>query len=332
MKDFTHLHLHSSYSILDGLNKIPDLAKRTKELGMTSVALTDHGWMGGTIEFYKACKKEGVKPILGVEAYITDDEDSVPKENRHRDNHHLVMVAMNQTGYKNLLFMSSNASVNNFYYKPRISKTVLTAHSEGIIATSACLGNEVNHKACWENSCYTDPEGSAEKAATFYKTIFGDRYYLEIQDNDDKAGQQSAYNQFVIGLGKKLDIPIVITSDAHYLRKEDKGAHDLVMAMQIKKTIAEYLSPDNEFQYGPWFYVRSPEEMWEAANKHGCPDAFHNANRIGQMCNVEIELGKYKPPEFDISTVEDRDEFEAWLLTRHKEDEAEHQTNKKEMK
>jgi DNA polymerase-3 subunit alpha len=295
---------------------------------MTSVALTDHGWMGGTIEFYKACKKEGVKPIIGVEAYITDDEDGLPKEHRKKDNYHLVMVAENKEGYENLLYLVSNASINNFYYKPRISKKTLAKYASGIIATSACLGNECNRRASWDTgtACYSDPGMAVENAALFYREVFGGRYYLEIQDNDDEEKQQATYNQFIIGLGKKLGIPMVITSDAHYLKKEDKGAHDLVMAMQTKKTLAEYLSPENDFKYGPWFYVRSPDEMYEAAVKHGCPEAFDNALAIGQQCNLELELGKYKPPVFDIDTVEDRGEFEDWLLTRHEEDATEHQT------
>lgn len=328
MKDFTHLHLHSVYSILDGNNKIPDLAARVKELGMSSVALTDHGVMGGTIEFYKTMKKEGIKPILGVEAYITDDEEGLPKEMRTRDNYHLVMVAMNKVGYENLLYMVSSAATTNFYYKPRISKKLLAEHSEGIIATSACLGNECNRRASWDKgtACYADPNQAVEKAALFYRETFKERYFLEIQDNDDEEGQQAAYNQFVIALGKKLDIPIVITSDAHYLKKEDKAAHDLVMAMQTKQTLEEYNSPQNEFKYGPWFYVRSGDEMYEAAVKHGCPEAFDNANKIGSMCNLELELGKYKPPVFDIETADDIGEFNEWLLHRHEEDEDEHAT------
>src|SRR5688500_1914507 len=190
MRDFCHLHLHSVYSILDGNNKIPELAARVKELGMSSVALTDHGWMGGVVEFYKACKKEGVKPIIGVEAYITDDQDDLPKDKRNKDNYHLVMVATNKEGYENLLYMVSNAATRNFYYKPRISKSVLREHSRGVIATSACLGNECNRRASWTpgTACYADPSQEVEKAALFYREIFEGRYFLEIQDNDDEEG------------------------------------------------------------------------------------------------------------------------------------------------
>lgn len=329
MRDFCHLHLHSVYSILDGNNKIPELVKRVKELGMSSVALTDHGWMGGTIEFYKNCKKEGIKPIIGVEAYITDDKDDLPKEQRNKDNYHLVMVAMNQEGYENLVDLVSYASIHNFYYKPRISKERLRERSSGIIATSACLGNECNRRATWDRGGigYCDPSGNVRSAAAWYRDVFEGRYYLEIQDNPDDEGQQYAYNQFIIQMGKDLGIPIIITSDAHYLKKEDKAAHDLVMAMQTKKTLTEYLSPENDFKYGPWFYVRSGDEMLDAAQRHGCPEAFDNALKISSMCNFELELGKYKPPAFNIEEVEDFGEFQEWLRTRHKEDADEHQTH-----
>ena len=321
-KDFSHLHVHSIYSLLDGSNKIDKLCERVKELGMTSIAITDHGVMSGCVEFYKQCKKNSVKPILGIEAYITDDEDGVPKENRHRDNNHLVMVAMNNEGYENLLFMSSNAALNNFYYKPRISKTTLAKHSKGIIATSACLGNECNRKACWipEDKRYEDPNKDVRKAAAWYKEVFQGRYYLEIQDNDDKAGQQAAYNSFIMGIGKELDIPMVITSDAHYLHKEDKDTHDMLMAMQLKQTLTQYKDPSNTFQYGPWFYIRSGDEMYEAAKKYNCSQAFENTLVIASQCNLELELGKYKPPTFPIDQVEDRKEFEEWLKHRHEED------------
>jgi DNA polymerase-3 subunit alpha len=326
MKDFCHLHLHSVFSILDGANKIDALAARVKELGMSSVALTDHGWMGGVIDFYRECKKNEVKPIIGVEAYITDDPDGLPKEERKKDNYHLVMLATNKEGYENLLYLVSNASLNNFYYKPRISKSVLMGRTQGIVATSACLGNECNRVSTWEpgSTCYSDPSGRAERSAKFYSQAFEGRYYLEIQDNDDEEKQQATYNRFIIDIGKRLGIPIVITSDAHYLKKEDKDTHDILMAMQTKQTLAEYLSPENDFKYGPWFYVRSGDEMWEAANKYSCPEAFENTLKIASMCNLELDLGKPKPPSYDISNVEDRSEFESWLANRHLEDESEH--------
>jgi DNA polymerase-3 subunit alpha len=317
ISEFTHLHVHSTYSILDGENQLEALVRRVKEIGMKQVALTDHGTMMGSLNFYKACKKEGLKPILGVEAYITNDPDKIEKTDRTRDNFHLVMVAINETGYKNLLNLVSCAQLYNFYSKPRISKHNLTPeNTEGIIATSACLGNEVNRTGEWdpETKTYKNLE-AMERAALYYKSVFGDRYYLEIQDNDDPAGQQKIYNEIVIGLGKKLDIQNVITADAHYTNVESVELHAMLMAMQLKKTLVDYLSA-GEMKYGPWFYVRTPEEMLKAAQKYNCEEAFWNTCKIGNMCAIELELGKYKNPNFD---VESEPDFEEFMRSRHED-------------
>jgi DNA polymerase III subunit alpha len=310
INDFTHLHTHSTYSILDGENQLDALVKRVKELGMKQIALTDHGTMMGALNFYKACKKEGIKPILGVEAYITNDPDGLPKEERTRDNHHLVMIAVNDTGYKNLLNLVSNAQLHNFYSKPRISKDNLNVNSvSGIIATSACLGNEVNRVGKFnpDTKLFEDLD-AMERAAIFYQSVFKDNYYLEIQDNDDPAGQQLAYNKVVIELGKQLGIKNVITADAHYTSKDSVQLHSMLMAMQLKKTYAEYISA-GEMKYGPWFYVRSAEEMLQAARKYNCEEAFWNTCDIGNSCSLDIELGKYKTPTFNIEIEPDYDEF-----------------------
>lgn len=317
INDFTHLHVHSMYSILDGENKLEVLIKRTKELGMNQIALTDHGTMFGTMNFYKACKKENIKPIIGVEAYVTNDPDGIPKETRTRDNYHLVMVAINKTGYENLLNLVSKAQLKNLYFKPRISKLNLTPQNcEGIIATSACLGNEVNRLGIFDPIArsYSNID-KMEEAANFYKSVFGKRYYLEIQDNDDAAGQQKAYNEIVIAMGKRLQIPNVITSDAHYTDIKSADLHSMLMAMQLKKTYEEYMNA-GEMKYGPWFFVRSPEQMLEAARKYNCEEAFWNACEIGKMCNLEIELGKYKVPIFQ---VESEDDYEEFLRSSHDE-------------
>lgn len=309
-EDFTHLHLHSTYSLLDGENQIPRLVKHVKEMNMHSVALTDHGTMMGVLEFYKQCTKAGIKPVIGMEAYITADEDGLLKEDMTKDNNHLVMLAQNNTGLDNLMWLISNAEMNNFYYKPRISKHVMTPKNlEGVIATSACLGGEINRCGGWdpEAKVYKNVEAMKE-AATWYKEAFGGRYYLEIQDNDDDAEQQATYNQVIIKIGAELDIPIVITSDAHYTTIEAQDTHSMLMAMQLKKTLEEYHS-NTEMKYGPWFYVRSPEEMYKAALKHNCEEAFWNACKIGKMCNITIELGQYKTPTFDITNEPDYQDF-----------------------
>lgn len=317
IKDFVHLHVHSMYSILDGENKLENICNQVKKLGMDKIALTDHGTMMGALEFYKTCKANEVKPILGVEAYVTNDKDDLPNEEKTRDNYHLVMVAENNKGLENLYWLTSQAQLHNFYFKPRISKHNMTPERmEGIIATSACLGCEVNRKGGWEESCPAYSIDSMTEVAAWYKNTFKGNYHLEIQDNDDPLGQQKAYNAAVKQVAKNLGIPLVITSDAHYTTLEQSEMHSMLMAMQLKKTMEEYLS-HAEMRYGPWFYIRSPEAMLEAARKYDCEESFWTACEIGKRCNVEIELGKYSPPEFNIKNDPDYEEF---LKTRHIEE------------
>lgn len=290
---------------------LDNITKRVKDLGMKQVALTDHGTMMGSLNFYKACKKEGLKPVLGVEAYITSDPDGILKEDRTKDNHHLVMIATSEVGYKNLLDLVSKAQLSNFYHKPRISKNNLLVPGavDGIITTSACLGNEVNRVGGWnpETKEYEN-KPAMYKAAEFYQGIFGDKYYLEIQDNDDTAGQQKIYNQIVIQMAKDLGLKNVITSDAHYTDVKSSELHAMLMAMQLKKTIEDYLAA-GEMKYGPWFFIRSPQQMLEAAQKYDCEQAFWSACEIGNQCSIDIELGKYKTPQFDIESEADYKEF-----------------------
>lgn len=309
--DFCHIHCHSQYSLLDGENKLDAFCNQAKTLGMNNIALTDHGTMMGALEFYKQAKLTGIKPILGVEAYLTDDLDD--SENRTRDNFHLVMVAENNKGLENLYWLVSQAQLHNFYFKPRISKANLTPERvEGLIISSACLGSELNRKSGYsaENPIY-DVDRVVE-TASWYKQVFGQNYHLEIQDNDDAAGQQKAYNACLKEVGKKLDLPLVITSDAHYTTLQQAETHSMIMAMQLQKTIEEYTTA-GEMKYGPWFYVRSPEAMLEAARKYDCEEAFWNACKIGARCNVSIELGKYLSPTYD--PVDDVDYLE-FLKTR----------------
>jgi DNA polymerase III subunit alpha len=310
IKDFCHLHVHSMYSILDGENRIEALVEQANLYGMKHVALTDHGTMMGSLKFYKECKEKDIKPVIGVEAYITGDPDGLDKPDMTKDNHHLVMVAQNDTGLKNLMDLVSRAQLHNFYYKPRISKHNLTPElTEGIIATSACLGNEINRVGEWnpETGSYDNLDAMREAAAWYAKT-FPNRYYLEIQDNDDEAGQQAAYNAIVIRLAKELGLKNVITSDAHYTTLEAANTHTMLMAMQFKKTLADYVA-GGEMKYGPWFYLRSPEEMLEAARKYDCEEAFWNTVEIGNQCNVNIELGVYQTPEFNIQNEPDYADF-----------------------
>lgn len=302
--------MHSTYSILDGENQLETLVQHVKDLGMKQIALTDHGTMMGILNFYKICKREGVKPLLGVEAYITNDPDGIKKEDRTRDNYHLVLIAHNEIGYRNLLDLVSRAQLQNFYSKPRISKHNLNKKSaEGIIATSACLGNEISRVGEFDLESRTFKNIEAmEKAASFYKDIFNTKYYLEIQDNNDDAGQQAVYNAVVIAMAKRLGLRNVITSDAHYTKIESEKLHSMLMAMQLKKTYVDYIST-GEMKYGPWFFIRSPQQMMEAAHKYHCEEAFWNTCEIANLCRVDIELGKYKTPIFNIETEPDYIEF-----------------------
>jgi DNA polymerase-3 subunit alpha len=318
VNSFCHLHLHSQYSLLDGENKLDNLVNKAKSLGMKSIAITDHGTMMGVLNFYKACKKVGLKPVIGVEAYVTQDPDDAPKEERTRDNHHLVMIAKNNTGYQNLLKLVSKAQLNNFYYKPRISKHNLTIeNTEGIIVSSACMGGAPSKVGEWSDELNTYTKLDAIKeTALWYKDHFKDGYYLEIQDNDDAAGQQKQLNNILISVGKQLDIPVVITSDAHYTEQENSELHSMIMAMQLKKTFADYKSA-GEMKYGPWFYIRSPEEMLQAAKKLNHEEAFWNVCKIAESCDVSIETGTFKFPVFDIESSPDYKEF----LETHNDDE-----------
>lgn len=277
---------------------------------MKQVALTDHGTMMGILNFYKKCKEEGIKPVLGVEAYITNDTDGLPKEERTRDNHHLVLVAENNEGLKNLFWLVSQAQTENFYFKPRISKENLTPERvKGIIATSACLGNEVNRVGTFDpdTRLYSDID-KMEEAARWYFQAFNGNYFLEIQDNDDEQGQQAAYNEVVKVIAQKNSIPMVITADAHYTEESSSATHSMLMAMQFKQTLEAYKEA-GQMKYGPWFFVRSPDQMLEAARKYDCEEAFWNTCKIGERCNVDIELGKYKNPVFDITTQSDYEDF-----------------------
>jgi len=296
------------YSILDGENRIEALVKKVKELGMKHCALTDHGTMMGILEFYKTCKKYDIKPIMGVEAYITDDEDGIPKEERTRDNNHLVMVAETNEGLKNLFWLTSKAQTENFYFKPRISKKNLTPErTKGIIVSSACLGGQINRCGGYnpETNIY-EGQDEMERLAKWYSKTFNGNYYLEIQDNDD--AQQIAYNSVLKTISEKNNIPLVITSDAHYTELESSETHSFLMAMQFKKTLQQY-EEDGIMKYGPWFYVRSPDQMLEAAKKYQSESAFWNTCDIAKRCNVDIEIGVYKNPEFDIKTQPDYEDF-----------------------
>lgn len=286
MKDFVHLHLHSEYSLLDGANRIKDIPKRVKELGMSSVALTDHGVMYGIIDFYKACKEEGIKPIIGCEVYLAErtrfDKDPILDKNRY----HLILLVKNEIGYKNLTKLVSLSNIEGYYYKPRIDKEILEKYSEGLICLSACLAGEL------PRTILEDYE-KAKKIALWYKKIFKDAYYIELQSNG--LPMQMIANSKLITLAKELDIPIVATNDCHYTNKEDSVFHDILLCIQTGKKIQD---EDRMKFETDQLYIKSPEEMYQDFGN--IKEAMDNTVKIAEKCNLELEFGNTKLPNYDI--------------------------------
>lgn len=286
---FTHLHLHTGYSLLDGSSKIPELVRRVKELGMDACAITDHGVMYGVIEFYKACKAEGIKPIIGCEVYVAPGSRfEKGKEKSAERYNHLILLAENDTGHKNLMKLVSRGFTEGFYYKPRVDYELLSEYHEGIIASSACLAGIVPTKL--RNGDY---EGAKEEAMRL-QGIFGENnFFLELQDHG--LSEQKFVNQGLMRISSETGIPLVATNDCHYLYKEDAEAHDVLICIQTQKNVYD----ENRMKYeGGQFYVKSPEEMEEVF--HYIPEAIHNTEEIAKRCNVEIEFGKYHLPQYPV--------------------------------
>ncbi|OWK26871.1 MAG: DNA polymerase III subunit alpha [Parcubacteria group bacterium GW2011_GWA2_38_13b] len=295
---FTHLHVHSHYSLLDGLAKIDKLLDRVKELGMNSVALTDHGVMYGAIEFYKKAKARGIKPIIGIELYIAPNGMMNKRPKIDDKRYHIILLAKNNTGYKNIIKLATLAHLEGFYYKPRIDKETLKKYSEGLIGTSACVSGEISRLAI------AGKFDEAEKAALEYESIFGKgNFYLEIGFHPSVPEQKTA-NEALIKIGKKNDIGIIATNDIHYLKKEDAEAQDALMAIQTKSLISDTnrLTMKNDD-----FSMKSPEEM--AENFKDIPEALENTQKIADMCNLEIELGKTQLPHFEVPDGKTTDEY-----------------------
>jgi len=289
---FTHLHLHTEYSLLDGANKIKVLAKKVKELGMDSVAMTDHGNMFGTIDFYNTMRKEGIKPIIGMEAYLHNQEEIGDKSVRQR--FHLCLYAKNETGYKNLMYLSSQAYINGFYYYPRINKKMLFEHSEGLICSSACLQGEVNWNMNLSERNRSFGAGGYEEAkrvALEYKSVFGDDFYLEIMRHG--IGDQHRIDNQILQLSLETGIKIIATNDTHYTVQKDADAHEAFMCIAMNKL---YDDPNRLRHSVHEFYVKSPEEMAELFAD--IPEAIENTQEIADKCNLEIKLGNPTPPNF----------------------------------
>ena len=289
---FTHLHLHTEYSLLDGANKIKALAKKVKELGMTSVAMTDHGNMFGTIDFYNAMRKEGIKPIIGMEAYVHNQPERGDKSVRQR--FHLCLYAKNERGYKNLMYLSSKAYIEGFYYYPRINWDLLKEHAEGLICSSACLQGEVNwHLNLSERNLKFGAKGydEAKRIALKYKEVFGDDFYLELMRHG--IGDQHRIDKQIIQLSQETGIKIVATNDTHYTNPEDADAHEAFMCIAMNKL---YDDPNRLRHSVHEFYVKSPEQMAELFAD--IPEAIEATQEIAEKCNLEIKLGNPTPPNF----------------------------------
>ena len=298
---FTHLHVHTEYSLLDGSSKINEITARAKELGMDSIAITDHGVMYGVIDFYRAAKNIGIKPILGCEVYVAPgsrfDKEAGMSEDRY---YHLVLLAENNTGYANLMKIVSKGFVDGFYYKPRVDYEVLSEYHEGIICLSACLAGEVQkylQRGLYEEAC---------KSALHYQEIFGKgNYFLELQDHG--IPEQGFVNQQLIRMSKELGIELVATNDIHYTYADDAAAHDVLLCIQTGKKVSD---TDRMRYEGGQYYCKSEEEM--RALFPYAPQALDNTHKIAERCNVEIEFGVTKLPHYEVP-----EGYDSWTYLNH---------------
>lgn len=282
---FTHLHVHTEYSLLDGMCSIPKLVTRAKELGMNSLAITDHGVMHGAIEFYQAAKEAGIKPIIGCEIYIAPGS-RLNKGATDRNFSHLVLLAKNQTGYQNLMMLTTKAHLEGFYYKPRVDKELLEQYHEGLIALSACGSGELSQLIL------AGRYNEAKEAALWYQKVFGD-YFLEIMRHP--IPELEAVNKYLVQMGAELNIPIVATNDTHYIRREDAAAHDLLLCIGTNSTVKD---EKRLKMAGDFFYLKSPEEMEELYKD--IPEAIKNTQIIAEMCDLQMEFGRLHLPEIGI--------------------------------
>jgi DNA polymerase-3 subunit alpha len=296
--NFVHLHLHTQYSLLDGANRLEDLFARAKEFRMPALAITDHGAMFGALEFYQQALKSGIKPIIGCEVYVAPESRfEKTAKGISEASHHLILLAKNLQGYRNLLKLVSLGYFEGFYYRPRVDKEILQQYNEGLIALSACLQGEVPFHLAGGD------EKRACAAAEEFKSIFPDRrFYLEIQEN--KIAEQKKANDGLLKLARKLSLPLVATNDCHYLRKEDARAHEVLLCIQTGKTLKD---PDRLRFTTEEFYFRSAEEM-EALFSY-CPESLQNTVEIAERCNLELRLNELQFPEFQIPDGETLDSF-----------------------
>ena len=307
--DFVHLHNHTQYSLLDGLTKIPALVEQIKEFGMDSIAMTDHGTLSGTVEFYTTSKNAGLKPIIGMEAYVAARKHTDKESSKDKQIYHLILLAMNNAGYQNLMKLSTTANLDGFYYKPRIDHDLLERYNEGIIVLSGCINGEVG------DSLRIDQYEQAKEVALWYKSVFGDRYYIEIQDHGHPEHtsmweEQLKVNTQAFKLAEELDIPSVITGDAHYLHHDDQEAHEILLCVQT----GSFLSDTNRMSLKDFeLHVADPKDIIKRWGKD-YPDAVRNTKAVADRCSVSLELGNILIPKFPVPEGDTEKTFlEKWV-------------------
>jgi DNA polymerase-3 subunit alpha len=291
---FTHLHVHTEYSLLDGMCRIPRLVARAKEMGMDSLAITDHGVMYGAIQFYLAAKEAGIKPIIGCEVYVAQDS-RFSRTAGDKNSYHLVLLAKNQAGYRNLIQLVTKAHLEGFYYKPRVDKELMQQYHQGLVAMSACAGGEI------PSLILGGRLEEAKQVALWYKQTFGD-FYLEIQRQPIPELEQ--INQGLISIGEELDIPLVATNDVHYVNREDAPTHDLLLCIGTNTSVHD---EKRMKMAGDFFYLKSPQEMAELYQD--IPQAIENTGRIAEMCNLKLVFGRLYLPEIDLPDGKTPDQF-----------------------
>lgn len=302
--DYVHLHNHTQYSLLDGLTKVPALVNYVKEAGMEAVAMTDHGTLSGAIDFYKTTTANDVKPVIGMEGYVAARTIADKEPGKDKVYYHLILLAMNNTGYRNLMKLSTIANLEGTYYKPRVDHILLEKYNEGLIILSGCIGGEV------ADAIRQGQYEKAKEVASWYKSVFGGRYYIEVQDHGhpehpSKWDEQVAVNKELIKLAKELDIPGVITCDAHYLHHEDQEAHEILLCVQT----GSFLSDEKRMSLKDFeLHVTDPNDIIKRWGKDH-PDLIRNTRAIADRCDVSIELGKILIPKFPVPEGEDEQSY-----------------------
>lgn len=293
--DFVHLHNHTQYSLLDGLTKIGPLMDFVQEQGMEAIAITDHGTLSGVIEFYKEAKSRGIKPIIGIETYVAPRRYTDKDPTKDKSRYHLILLAMNQQGYQNLMRLSTIANLEGFYYYPRIDHELIEKYNDGIIVLSGCMGSELG------DALKQGQYDQAKQIASWYKTVFGDRYYIEVQDhghpdNPLNNEEQNMVNNMALKLANELNISAVLTCDAHYLKPEDRDAHEILLCVGT----GSYLSDEKRMTLRDFpLYVEQPLEVikrWGAKN----PEVIKNTKIVADRCDLELDLGKILIPKFSV--------------------------------